>query len=223
MPTVGVSIASIPPRAPLLARALASVCAQTRPADQIVVHVDHEGVGAPRAKNAALSAITTDWVAFLDDDDEFLPQHLERLLQTAEETGADLVYPWYCGINTGLFHIYDAAGVLRSPFNVPFAPQHADLILSGDNFIPTTVLVRTRLAQQVGGFGVSPTAGPHDNIAGDTGDDRVLWARLLNAGATFVHLPEVTWQWNSHIDDPGDHTSGRPWRTLLVYQAMVGA
>lgn len=223
MPTVGVSIASIPPRAALLARALASVCAQTRPADQIVVHVDHIGVGAPDSKNAALRAITTDWVAFLDDDDEFLPQHLEHLLATAEATGADLVYPWYQGINMGIFHITDAAGTLRSPFNVPFRQEHADLILSGDNFIPTTVLVRTELAQRVGGFGLTATAGPHDNIQGDTGDDRVLWGRLLNAGAQFVHHPEITWTWNGHSDDPGAHTSGRPWRTINEYKDFVAA
>lgn len=223
MPTVGVSISSIPPRAPLLARALASVCAQTRPADQIVVHVDHVGVGAPEAKNAALRVVTTDWVAFLDDDDEFLPQHLEHLLATAEESGADLVYPAYVGINTEIFHITDDTGTLRVPLGIPFRPDHADLILSGDNFIPTTVLVRTALAQQVGGFGLSATAGPHDNIAGDTGDDRVLWARLLNAGAKFVHHPERTWRWNSHADDPGAHTSGRPWRTINEYKDFVAA
>lgn len=218
MPTVGVSIASIPPRAALLARALASVCGQTWPPDQIVVHVDHESAGAPKAKNRALAAVTTDWVAFLDDDDEFLPRHLEALAVCGNETGADLVYPWYEGINTELFHIVDDDGQLRVPFGVPFRQEHADLILSGDNFIPTTVLVRTALAKKVGGFGVSVTAGPHDNIDGDTGDDRVLWARLLKADAKFVHHPERTWRWNSHVNDAGAHTSGRPWRTIREYQ-----
>jgi glycosyltransferase involved in cell wall biosynthesis len=221
MPTVGVSIASIPPRAPLLARALASVCAQTRPADQIVVHIDHEGVGAPDSKNAALAAIATDWVAFLDDDDEFLPQHLEHLLQTAEETGADLVYPWYQGINMGIFHIPDELGNLRIPLGIPFRQVHADMILAGNNFIPTTVLVRTQLAQEVGGFAVSGARGPHDNIEGDTGDDRALWQRLLNAGAKFVHHPEITWEWCGHDGVSGAHTSGMPWRRFPAYQQVA--
>src|SRR3546814_18596793 len=43
--------------------------------------------------NRALEAVRTPWVAFLDDDDQFLPHHLQRLSQALTETQADVVYP----------------------------------------------------------------------------------------------------------------------------------
>jgi glycosyltransferase involved in cell wall biosynthesis len=208
-PTVGVSVASIPPRGPMLAKALSSVCRQTRPADQIIVHVDRKAVGAAEAKNTALQAVTTDWVAFLDDDDELLPHHLEHLLAVAESTGADLVYPWFQGCNSeGIFAAPDENGTLVSPAGLAFNQAiHPDYLRTAGNFIPTTVLVRTDLVRQVGGF--VPKGDLHANPCDDWG----LWIRLLDAGARFVHLPEITWQWNASPY----HTSGRPWREVPIY------
>lgn len=214
MSTVGVSIASIPPRARMLARAVTSVCRQTRLADQISIHVDHDSVGAADAKNAALQHIETDWVAFLDDDDELLPIHLEHLLACAEETGADLVYPWYRGINwKDLFSIPDGAGNMVTPEGQPFLPLHADFIRAHGNFIPSTVLARTEAVKAAGGFRVM------GSLETDTCDDWGLWIRMLDNGAKFVHLNEVTWTWNGH---PA-HTSGRPWATVAAYKQAVAA
>jgi glycosyltransferase involved in cell wall biosynthesis len=210
MPTVGVSIASIPPRHAMLARALASVCAQTWEPDQIVVHIDHEGVGAAEAKNRALAAITTDWVAFLDDDDELLPRHLEALATFGNRTGADLVYPWFEGINTRVFSVPDAYGRLVSPYGQAWIDEiHIPAIRTYGNWIPTTVLCKTALAQQVGGF--VGRDGP------DTGDDYLLWLRLLEAGAKFAHLPEITWTWHGHQA----HTSGQRWKDTNAYKRSV--
>lgn len=207
MSTVAVSVASIPPRAQMLARALASVCRQTRPVNQISVHVDHAGEGAAEAKNRALAAVTADWVAFLDDDDELLPHHIDHLVTFAEDTGADLVYPWFQGVNsTGLFAIPNEAGEIVNPAGVPFMPVvHREWMRTHGNWIPVTVLARTEMVKQVGGFVAKGTV--------DTCDDWGLWERLLDAGARFEHLPEITWQWNGH---PA-HTSGRPWTTIAAY------
>jgi glycosyltransferase involved in cell wall biosynthesis len=190
------------------------VCMQTWQPDQIVVHVDHEGVGAAEAKNRALAAITTDWVAFLDDDDEFLPRHLEACATFGNETGADLVYPWFEGINAdGLFSIPDEHGNLRTPFGQPWIDDiHIPAIRKFGNWIPTTTLVRTDLAKKVGGF-----AGREGK---DAGDDYLLWIRLLDAGAKFAHLPERTWRWIGH----DAHTSGQRWKDVGAFRnVMAGA
>ena len=199
MSTVAVVIPTIPGREESLQRALRSVTAQTRQPHQIVIEPDPDRTGAAATRNRALDRVTCEWTAFLDDDDTLYPQHLQRLLKTAEATGADLVYPWYDGINaTGILTtVRDGRHV--EPFDVPFGPEQREHLLSTANFVPITCLVRTALLRQVGGFSPPPWASP-DNPCEDWG----CWIKLLNAGAVFTHLPSVTWTWR-----PSDHTSGR--------------
>jgi succinoglycan biosynthesis protein ExoO len=47
--------------------------------------------GPSAARNAGLDAARGEWVAVLDADDAFMPQRLQRMLQYALESGADIV------------------------------------------------------------------------------------------------------------------------------------
>src|SRR3546814_17041614 len=67
--------------------------AQTLPARAVIVQADNDKEGSAVTRNRALEAVRTPWVAFLDDDDQFLPHHLQRLSQALTETHADVVYP----------------------------------------------------------------------------------------------------------------------------------
>lgn len=198
MTTVTVLIPTIPPRAVMLARALASVKAQTRQPDAIVAWLDHEGLGAAGARNAALEGISTDFVALLDDDDEFLPHHIHDLMETQAATGADMVYPEYKDGIPGLF-----AGLLDRPFT-----DETPAALRRGNFIPITCLVRTAALKAVGGFVGVPGRATAE-------DDWGTWLRLLDGGYTFAHHPGITWQWNTHYR----HTSGHPWTETAAAHA----
>lgn len=87
---------------PLIARAIDSVLAQTRPADEIIIVNDgstdktedvvrqygdrvrclcQENAGAARARNRGIEASCGEWVTFLDGDDVFEPEKLERQLE----------------------------------------------------------------------------------------------------------------------------------------------
>jgi len=95
-----------------LGRAIDSVLAQTRPADEIIVVDDgstdntadvahgygekirfirQENAGASVARNTGIEAATSEWIAFLDADDEWLPRKLK--LQTEHlRRNPDLVW-----------------------------------------------------------------------------------------------------------------------------------
>ncbi len=97
-------------RPDLLRRAVDSALGQTHPSLELVVVVDGpdpatetalqsmtdprphvialpSSVGAGEARNAGVRAAIGDWIAFLDDDDEWLPTKLERQLATIAASG----------------------------------------------------------------------------------------------------------------------------------------
>lgn len=186
---ITVVIATIPIRAKMLRKALASVALQTFQPAAIVVEYDHEHTGAAATKNRGLAKVTTEWVAFLDDDDQFMPEHLEKLREAQLDSGADVVYsmPYIPQIPGGI----DPSGMRGAPFD----PEE----LRRRSYIQTTSLVRTKLIQATGGFQLPR------HVESDY-DDWGAWLALLDAGAAFHHLPEQTFIWEHH----GRNTSGRP-------------
>jgi glycosyltransferase involved in cell wall biosynthesis len=187
-------IPSIPPRADRLSRAIASVLAQTAPVAAISVAVDLDRRGAIATRNRAAVGVETQWIATLDDDDEWFPEHIAALVACAEATGADVVYPGYLETRDGepLPHRDD-----YRRFGLPF---DAD-VLRDHSYIPVTSLMRTELVHKVGGWSY-PEGSRYEY------EDWGLYLKLLDIGARFVHLPERTWVWH-HWDG---HTTGRPER-----------
>jgi len=179
MTGITVAIPTIPPRAGLLQRALASVSDQLLLPSAVAIAVDTEHDGAWRTRQRALDMVRTEWVAFLDDDDEFMPSHLRDLAQHAEETGADYVYSWF---------------VVASGTD-PFPETHFTQPWDDANPRQTTmtVMVRTDIAQKVGFQDIF------------RGEDWRFTLDCLGYGAKISHLVKRTWIW--HHDSR--NTSGR--------------
>jgi GT2 family glycosyltransferase len=56
--------------------------------------LEMDEAGQCSSRNAGLRTSTGDWILFLDDDDEVQPDLIERFLESARETGAEVV----CGV-----------------------------------------------------------------------------------------------------------------------------
>ena len=99
-------------RPKLLAKAIASALQQDFTSLEVIVVVDGEdqrtydvvysirdtrlrmvdlavNVGAAEARNIGVRAARGEWVAFLDDDDEWLPQKLSRQIEAADASGVE--------------------------------------------------------------------------------------------------------------------------------------
>lgn len=193
MDRVTVVIPHIPTRTHELGRAVASVAAQTHQPENVVIAFDKRRDGSAITRNRALYHISTTWVAFLDDDDELLPHHLETLVRHAQREGATVVY-------SGC-RVVDALGAVIplceewGRFGQAFDPD----LLRQKSYIPVTSLVYTNLARRA-------LFGPPAHAPDSDYDDWGFYLRLLDIGARFLHVPEVTWVWNHN----GRNTSGRP-------------
>lgn len=199
-PKIGVIIPSIPTRRPLLLRALHSVGRQTLPASDVSVAADVERQGAPVTRQRALDAVHPDveWIAPLDDDDEFMQFHLEALYAHAVETGADYIYSWY--------ELVAPNGMSYGDHDPVFPPTHFSNPFNPSEPVETTItiLIRRELLEAVGYHAIDR---PEAYAAGaSTGEDRNLTLRCIDAGATISHLVRRTWRWHHH----GHNTSGRP-------------
>lgn len=202
--TVTVVVPTIPGRESLFERAMASVRAQTRFPDRVVAEFDAERTGAAAARNRGLERVTTDVVAWLDDDDELMPHHVSACVRVLEQDPTvDLVYPAPKVIGGPDPTAVTYQGQLRLPWGVRFGREQEAHLRRQGSFIPMTHVVRTDLVRKIGGFrdGYRLEDGRY------RGEDEDYLIRLLDAGAHFEHLDRVTWRWYSH---PATSTAGRP-------------
>lgn len=187
---ITVAIPTIPPRSHLLQQALASVSQQTYRTEEAAIALDCDREGAARTRQRALDLVQTDWVAFLDDDDRLLPDHLQVLADAARETGADYVYSYFYLEQNGTLSEQDPLGHFGKTFD-PTDPHDTTI----------TVLVRTELAKMVGFREPAELLRPGNVM----GEDRRFTVGCAELGATILHVPQRTWVWNHH----GANTSGR--------------
>lgn len=169
--TVAAIIPTIPERIDMLGVALRSVAQQSHPVDEVAVEPDLHRQGPGVMRNRGASRTSADWLAFLDDDDIWHPHHIKTLLGHAHL--ADVIYSDcdLVGAHNGL------------TVNEDFDPES----LRDFNYIPVTAMVRRDAFDAAGGF------DPNDKL-----EDWGLWLRLLALGATFHHVPVVTWEYRFH-------------------------
>jgi hypothetical protein len=201
-----VVITTIPTRKDRLKKAYQSVKDQTLQPAHIIVQTDKEKLGAPANRDAGLRRVTTPYVAFLDDDDYFYPDHLETLYKAAQDSGADIVYSWF-----------DVEGG-TDPF-----PENFGKPWDNENPVQTTVttLCKTETVRNAGGY--SNTYGLNEEelatfAQGNTvGEDFRMVMSALTKGAKIVHVPKKTW---AYVHWHGN-TSGMPTRWIAPEPARM--
>lgn len=126
--------------------------------------------GRAAALNAGVAAAAGTWIAFLDDDDLFLPQHLRVLWNTAREAGVNVAY-------AGCRLVRLDSGE-EETFATPFDRD----LLALANFIPICALIVARSSVlEAGGFDESL---PYL-------EDWDMWLRLARY-QDFAFCPEIT-------------------------------
>lgn len=183
-PGVTVLIAAHPIRLRngLVNEAFASVTAQTLQPDSIIMVNDIERAGAGRTRQKLLRMVETEWLAWCDSDDLWYPNHLQDLMQVAEQTDSVWVFSWFDGP--------DPLGHFGLPFN-PCTPHHTTM----------GVLERTDLAKEVGFLDSQKNSlFSNEDWAHITGFSAMACERSLR----MTHLPKRTWLYRQQ----GQNSSG---------------
>ena len=110
-------------------------------------YVAHEkNMGACVARNTGLKTAEGEYVAYLDDDDEWLPKKLEKQMKVMAESNAGLVY-------CGRICVNDGKGT-RTASQMEYVRGKAFIKLLNTNFIASTSypLIRRECLKAIGGF-----------------------------------------------------------------------
>lgn len=171
--SVTVCLVSLPERHHLLVEALASVHAQTVQPDAVLVGIDWRKVGEAENMNRLIRAATTEWIAFLHDDDLWAPDHLA----TGLNVDADIAV---------------ASFTLDGRPEGSIEPHHCDYDdLRGTNwFPPSAVMARREPFLARGGF----LHAEHGAWV-----DWTTWKSQLAQGATFActHAKTMTYRFGN--------------------------
>lgn len=170
---------TIPGREKLLEECGESVARQTYPAIQHYVQTDHGHHGPALVRNSLVGQTKSDWVLPLDDDDTLDPGCVAALVAASRTTTAD-------GSVVDYDVTYSWCRMIGRTDNWTPNRLFAEFSLYRQNFIPNCALIRRSLFEVVGGY---------RNVQLEDWD---MWIRMVQHGARFRCLPEVTWTYRAH-------------------------
>lgn len=160
--------------------------------DQLTIHRHSENMGGNAARNTGIDLASGQYVAFLDDDDEWYEKKIERQVQAAESTGAGVVY-------TGIEQFSD--GTTNATKTPNTSGDVTEELLTG-NFIGSfsAVLVKKDVIERVG--------YPDDDLPSWQDWDYYL---RLSEETTFQAVPEplVRRYSDAHEQISDDHSTKR--------------
>lgn len=150
--------------------------------DVEIRYIAHEkNCGACVARNTGLKNANGEYVAYLDDDDEWLPQKLEKQMRTIESTDAALVYCGYISRDDGTGEEMEK--------KVEYHKGNVHDILLYKNFIGSTSLplIRTECLKAIDGF----------DSRMQSAQDYDVWLRL-SAKYIVDYVPEALAIYHEH-------------------------
>ena len=135
----------------------------------------HENRGCSAGRNTGIKASKSDYIAFLDTDDEWLPEKLEKQVYLLERanSGIDAVYTAMLYVERNRKHLVPQLSIKNKEANI------GDLILKRSVIAPSTVLIKKHCFDRVGLFDEKLRWG----------DDWDMWIRVTQ-GYEFAFISE---------------------------------
>ena len=134
--------------------------------DERIKYIRNKGnKGVSAARNSAIMASKGEYIAFLDDDDEWLPDKLKRQVEVLDHSR-----PNTCGIHSNLLVIDKTTGniIPFDPVTKKFKGNLLNQFSIGDPIRTSTVIIRKRCLDEIGLFDETISYM----------EDRDLWVRL---------------------------------------------
>lgn len=144
------------------------------------------GSGVSTARNTGLKAARGKYIAYLDDDDIYLPEHLETLVTSLESSEYKVAY----SDAVQAFYVQRGKGVVCAKKELEHSKEFSYQELMVANYIPTLCMMHERSClKSVGYF----------DEGLQTHEDWEFWLRLGRL-YPFRHVKKVTAEYNKYIN-----------------------
>jgi GT2 family glycosyltransferase/ADP-heptose:LPS heptosyltransferase/Tfp pilus assembly protein PilF len=138
------------------------------------------------ARNVGITLAKGKYIAYLDDDDKFLPDHLETLVTCLENSNYETAYT----DSYRVFHEKMNGRYVEKRRDVPYSYEFCRDRLLQENFIPILCVMHLRSCfDRIGMFDESL----------NTHEDWDLWIRM-SEGSPFHHINKVTAEFSWRMD-----------------------
>jgi glycosyltransferase involved in cell wall biosynthesis len=173
---------------------------------QPVIYGAHEkNHGLPATRNTGIRAARGDWIALLDSDDVWTPEHLAELVACAQQQpAADFVH-------TGSVLFESESGrplEIRAPSAAALRDFPRSLYLGEYVVQPSSVLLKKKLWARVGGF------NPDYRYV----EDREMWLRCARLGAHFAFTGHSSCLYRKHASALTTHAGPMALASAKVLQ-----
>lgn len=163
-------------------------------------HQKNKGVSA--ARNTGIAAAQGEYIALLDHDDLWYPQHLSMLVKTIAQDSADIVYA-----HANFFDHHSKEGLgLHGPKQQEWE-DFPDSLLNRTYIPASSVMMKCQVPRSVGGFDIKLRGA----------EDLDYWLRCAETGLKFAYVSEVTNGYRQR--NPNALTSNKP--DILEWHARV--
>lgn len=152
--------------------------------DSRIFYVWQENSGVSAARNHGISLARGDYIGFLDDDDEYLPEHLAVLDRELSARGNPVCLAYTLA--------YRSEGGERTPIETPVGSRESPIVLGANPGTPSIAIHRNILRHH------------RFDVAIKCHDDAELWGRIALA-APVVRVESRTVVLHAH---PGERLSG---------------
>ena len=141
--------------------------------------------GLPTTRNTGIDAACAEWIALLDSDDLWEPNHLSELVDIAKSgSPAELIHS-----GSLLFDTDSNCNLgVRAPTREMITGFPLSLFEGSYIIQPSSVILKKALWKRVGGF------NPEFRYL----EDREMWLRCARAGAVFTYSGHVTCRYRKH-------------------------
>ncbi len=141
--------------------------------EKFLILQNSENKKLPYSLNRCLAHVESELVARMDGDDWSMPNRFQKQVDFLE------AHPEYDLVGTGV-SVFDGEDVIASIIKMPVPTRES--MLQDNAFSHATILMRTRVLRELGGYSLSPSA--------ERVEDVDLWCRFLAADFKGYNLPD---------------------------------